>query len=562
MPPTPRKFQAEVSAYDQSPPAYDGGGRASSDPYLPEDEDLSDDDLTVLNTDYNLQRHLTFFAPNQVPIDSRQPRRPAHPQQNRSAEVLPTMTGNYSPTDSYVSQSNRPSHTFHRNAYAYQQSNRPRPLIDYITNEWKTTPYTYPSTTSFDLSEAPTWVQICFAPRVKRSMLIFLVLFLLVWGNWKTWAGDHQRLRASSKQRLKNPGEWFGVNMGPEFLDVVQVETLADDLLPNMAEEKRLIIIGDVHGCNDELVALLARLQYDAGTDHLVFTGDMISKGPSSTAVVDLAISARASCVRGNHEDRVLLTYRDLSEHPASTSKTKKPLPPAPGIPEGASVPEQTADGGETLGGDESLDESRGSLARLDLSDRHLARQLNKRQIDYLSQCPVILDIGHIAGMGNVHVVHAGLVPGVRLERQDPMSAMHMRTVDLETHVPSSSGKGTAWYKVCYPLPLLITAAAWTNEPNTPLQLWNKYQSLLSAEKRSTVIYGHDSHRGLQLQRYSKGIDTGCVRGGKLSALIIDKDSRVEGPKVVTVGCKDYRQGNKEGIKDIGGKGEGSRRLE
>ena len=196
------------------------------------------------------------------------------------------------------------------------------------------------------------------------------------------------------------------------------------------------------------VVALLAEAQYEARTDHLIFTGDMIAKGPSSPAVVDLAISAHASCVRGNHEDRVLLTYRDLSAHPASLGNKMKQAPPAAGIPEGASVPAEKADGDEKLEVDESLDEEQETFSRLDIIDRHFARQLNKRQLGYLSQCPVILDIGPIPGMGKVQVVHAGLVPGVQLERQDPMSAMHMRTVDLDTHVPSSSGKGTAWYKV------------------------------------------------------------------------------------------------------------------
>ncbi len=87
---------------------------------------------------------------------------------------------------------------------------------------------------------------------------------------------------------------------------------------------------------------------------------------------------------------------------------------------------------------------------------RRLARSFTKRQIDYLATCPVILDVGRVKGMGDVHVVHAGLIPGVKLEKQDPMGVMHMRTIDLETFVPSSSEKGTAWFKVRQPphLPL------------------------------------------------------------------------------------------------------------
>ena len=60
------------------------------------------------------------------------------------------------------------------------------------------------------------------------------------------------------------------------------------------------------------------------------------------------------------------------------------------------------------------------------------------------------------------------------------------------------------------------------------------------------MIYGHDSKRGLQLETYSKGIDTGCFSGGKLSALVIDGISE---PRVVSVECKDYRSLEREMIK-------------
>ena len=187
---------------------------------------------------------------------------------------------------------------------------------------------------------------------------------------------------------------------------------------------------------------LLAEVQYEARTDHLVFAGDFISKGPSSPAVVDLAMSAHASCVRGNHEDRVLLTYRDLYSHRLTQEQKgkKPPSPPAAGMPVDM-IQNDIEDEGETF---EDTSFSHG-----DAVDRRLAESFTKRQIDYLASCPVILDVGQIKGLGDVHIVHAGLVPGVPLERQDPMGVMHMRTIDLDTHVPSSSAEGMPWFKVC-----------------------------------------------------------------------------------------------------------------
>ena len=191
------------------------------------------------------------------------------------------------------------------------------------------------------------------------------------------------------------------------------------------------------------VLKLLSEVQFEARTDHLIFAGDFISKGPSSPAVIDLAMSAKASCVRGNHEDRILLAYRDmyshrLTEEQKEIQKSKTPTPPAPGMPENM---RQNDDEVPNLV-DESFEH--GSAV-----DRELAERMTKEQMDWTAKCPVILDIGQINGLGHIHVVHAGLIPGVRLEKQDPMGVMHMRTIDLDTHVPSSSAQGMPWFKVC-----------------------------------------------------------------------------------------------------------------
>ena len=46
-----------------------------------------------------------------------------------------------------------------------------------------------------------------------------------------------------------------------------------------------MIIVGDVHGCLAELRELLAECEFLAGTDTLVFVGDLVNKGPSSAEV-------------------------------------------------------------------------------------------------------------------------------------------------------------------------------------------------------------------------------------------------------------------------------------
>jgi bis(5'-nucleosyl)-tetraphosphatase (symmetrical) len=39
-------------------------------------------------------------------------------------------------------------------------------------------------------------------------------------------------------------------------------------------------LIGDVHGCYDELIALLEQVEFNPETDTLWLTGDLVARGP------------------------------------------------------------------------------------------------------------------------------------------------------------------------------------------------------------------------------------------------------------------------------------------
>ncbi len=72
-----------------------------------------------------------------------------------------------------------------------------------------------------------------------------------------------------------------------------------------MSDEKKHIIIGDIHGCLNSLNALLEKLEPHRDRIH-VFLGDYIDRGPDSYGVIQRLIdfSKEADCVflRGNHE--------------------------------------------------------------------------------------------------------------------------------------------------------------------------------------------------------------------------------------------------------------------
>lgn len=65
----------------------------------------------------------------------------------------------------------------------------------------------------------------------------------------------------------------------------------------------RTIVIGDLHGCHDEALDLLDALAV-GGSDRVIFTGDLVDRGPKPRECVELA--RRFECVLGNHEEKHL----------------------------------------------------------------------------------------------------------------------------------------------------------------------------------------------------------------------------------------------------------------
>ncbi|KAJ5199002.1 Molybdenum cofactor biosynthesis MoeB [Penicillium cf. griseofulvum] len=401
--------------------------------------------------------------------------------------------------------------TTHHPSYPNQFTQHSRPLIDSARNGWQSSAaHEGPHRSSpADDIKPQGWTQMALsvvsAPRFRRYVLIYVALFTCAWIGWRMVLSPQPQEQNSQLHPLDPTSETdtdglFGTNLPPQLDGLVQMHTLDLDLVPGdlaggdatKSSRKRLVIVGDVHGCKAELVRLLKKVSFNQkGGDHLIFVGDIINKGPDSTGVVDLARQHSASSVRGNHEDRILLLRREMV-------KTK------------------------TLSTPDDDEEYR--FSSRELSERALARSLSDEQIQWLENCPVILNVGQVSGMGQVVVVHAGLVPGVELENQDPSSVMTMRTIDLDTHVPSPKKKGMNWAK-----------------------MFDKHQSKLyssletSAEdplaSTMTVVYGHDASTSLSIRTFTKGLDSGCVKGKKLTALVIEDGGK---QSIVQVSCHNY----------------------
>lgn len=155
----------------------------------------------------------------------------------------------------------------------------------------------------------------------------------------------------------------------------------------------RTIVIGDIHGCYDELRDLLDRLGVGAD-DRLVCVGDLIVKGPKNREVLDLFIDdKRFASVVGNHDHALRAHWR--GERPSLKPAQRR--------------------------------------AHDELSDDR------ERYAAYLDALPYSLTLPS----GDA-VVHAGVRPSLRLDEQAPEDLMGLRTLGPER----KSREGVPWYEV------------------------------------------------------------------------------------------------------------------
>ena len=73
--------------------------------------------------------------------------------------------------------------------------------------------------------------------------------------------------------------------------------------------QPRIFAIGDIHGCANELSALLKKIR-PAADDTVVFLGDYVDRGPNSKGVIDLILDlskqTNVIALKGNHEEMLI----------------------------------------------------------------------------------------------------------------------------------------------------------------------------------------------------------------------------------------------------------------
>jgi len=154
------------------------------------------------------------------------------------------------------------------------------------------------------------------------------------------------------------------------------------------------IVVGDIHGCYDELMALLDKAKF-SDNDRVVSVGDLVTKGPKNREVLELFMTdERFSTVIGNHDLALRRRWNgeDIELKPAQ-KETHKEL-----------------------------------------------KSEKEAYCSFFNRLPFVIDLDtHL-------VVHAGLRPNVDLHSQTTGDLTRIRTLGADRE----SEEGTPWYHVYY----------------------------------------------------------------------------------------------------------------
>lgn len=269
-----------------------------------------------------------------------------------------------------------------------------------------------------------------------------------------------QQLRRSLRN-LKREGFRHIYELSSEE-EVSAAEVVRQPLWNNRKDEHGPFdIIGDVHGCFDELCALLNNLGYEIASSEseglygfavkapenrkAVFVGDLVDRGPKIVEVLRLVMSMTASgaalCVPGNHDMKLMraLSGRDVQ------------------------ITHGLAD----------------SLAQLESETKEFRTQVR----DFLDR----LVSHYVLDDGNLVVAHAGLS-----EALQGRGSGKVRDFALYGETTGEADE--------YGLPVRYNWAA-------------EYRG------RAMVVYGHTPVPEPEWLNRTINIDTGCVFGGRLTAL-------------------------------------------
>ena len=256
--------------------------------------------------------------------------------------------------------------------------------------------------------------------------------------------------------------------------------------------------IGDVQGCFDELQMLLERVAFDPGADRLWFAGDLVNRGPRSLEVLRFVrdLGDRAVTVLGNHDLHLLAIWQHRDR--LKRSDTLEPVLEAPDCDE---------------------------------------------LLHWLRHQPMM----HYEADLGCAMVHAGLSPDWNLQtaldcsRELENVLRSERFAAFLAHMygnrPDRWSEGlSGWNRLRYIVNCFTRLRYCATDgrlefhqkdaPGSQAPGFLPWFEMPGRRNKGTeVIFGHWSTLGLYRGHGVRGLDTGCLWGGELTALRLEDDS-------------------------------------
>ena len=271
----------------------------------------------------------------------------------------------------------------------------------------------------------------------------------------------------------------------------------------------KIYAVGDVQGCGPSLKALVKKLPKKS---NLIFLGDLVNRGPDSLGALrqlkKLQESGCAECILGNHDLHLLAIDAGLR-------KTKS----------------------------------------LDTVDAILQAPDRKELIHWIRNRPMALS------NGKVLTVHAGVLPQWDLQQtiecaQEVEKVLRSRSykeylANMYGNTPNKWSNSLKGYDRLRLITNALTRMRFCT-PSGQMDFESKeglenspkgYVPWFKAQKRKTtdtlIYFGHWSTLGLLRQNNVISLDTGCVWGGKLTAVEIS-DSKTDSKNLEIIQVDGY----------------------
>ena len=307
--------------------------------------------------------------------------------------------------------------------------------------------------------------------------------------------------------------EKYGTIPKPRIMHVT-----LDSSAQNKSSDKNILVIGDVHGCFEELKLLHETAVTENGGmpfRYVILVGDLCMKGPDS-AKVSLAffccVGIYVLCSFPNFSCVKVIRY--VREQPnwyaVRGNNDNKALEAALGD----SARRKIKNYKWVMEGERG----RPSTDRITLSDDDVMWLSELPYTITISWGLLKIDSNSDEELMDVTIVHAGLLPGLPLKDQSIETMVMIRQVDpIYSEDHAYSGKPSyAQHGIEKDLENGVRG-----DPVPWASVWNGPQQ---------IIFGHDAKRGLQMYetKWATGLDTGAVYGRQLTGIILPERQLVQ----------------------------------